>query len=263
MPNITRPTVTTSTVTRGVVSGSSVTVPAGGGGGVTPDPLELFLTGGENTPFRDVSGNGQTLSLNGSSPPVQTSAQAQFGSGSIRFPGGSASDDTAFSYADARGAVGEGDYTWEAFVRRDASQVTTFATLWSIPTRTNGPFLQMVSASGQLLWVMQTSPGSFGASVPGGIIAADTFVHVALVKEGDRGSVYINGTRTGTSTSFFTARDWDDVAFQTHHIGGNSVDVFATEGSFAGFMDEIRVRTEAVYTGASYTVPTAAFPRPT
>lgn len=85
------------------------------------------------------------------------------------------------------------------------------------------------------------------------VMAAGTKYHFAIVRSASGYiDLYINGIRAndrlnvGTSASHTAASDY----LYLGSMVGNTLD---------GYIDEFRIRKEAVYTGASFTVPTAPF----
>lgn len=241
----------------GGIQGSASRSPAG----VVADINEIILIGAD-TAIDDDSGNGQSISLNGSTAPARVTTPTIFTSaGAIEFFGGTDTDDRSLSFSDSRNAAADGDWTFECFIRRNNPQSDTFVVLCGIATDTKGWYVRMNSVGGCEILLQDTpavyTQGGFGAGM-----TVDTYEHFALVKTGDDGAIYINGTRTNNNTGIFAGKDWDAAANETIHVGGPAVDITTQIGSFDGYMDEIRVRNEAVYSGASLTVPTAIFPRP-
>lgn len=79
----------------------------------------------------------------------------------------------------------------------------------------------------------------------------DVWYHVAVSHDGTTTSFYFNGSRVGTSTNAYASRVSDIM-----RVGG------ADDGSsFHGYIDDFRItKGTARYSGATITVPTAAFP---
>jgi hypothetical protein len=98
--------------------------------------------------------------------------------------------------------------------------------------------------------------GGFGWSAvayPGAFIAGSTYYHVAVVKSGDNGQIYINGVGGPSPATNWTGAP---AGWGTTASFGASYTVFGI-GVF-GAMDEIRVSNFARYT-ADFTAPTEAF----
>lgn len=87
----------------------------------------------------------------------------------------------------------------------------------------------------------------------------NTWIHWAFVKESGRMSIYINGNRQRTTTSYASACNYNSarsgvLAFNQRH-GSDS-----TGYNDFVYTSEIRISNNARYTGATYTVPSASFP---
>lgn len=80
-------------------------------------------------------------------------------------------------------------------------------------------------------------------------MSINTWHHIAIVRDGTTLSAYIDGTRIGTATYALGS------GATNHIIGGNYAGTFTTNG----YLDETRLTNRVIYTGASFTVPTAPF----
>ena len=109
-------------------------------------------------------------------------------------------------------------------------------------------------------WVGQwntanTSPGDSSISSSGvsGAATLNAWSHLALTRQGTTYRFYVNGVLQGTTTG--AGSIWNGNTGFTIGMGTNST------YKFIGYLDEARVtKGIARYTGASLTVPTAAFP---
>ena len=85
-----------------------------------------------------------------------------------------------------------------------------------------------------------------------------TWYHIALVRSGTSWSLYQNGVREATLTSSVSFDNGG--AARPVYIGWSGYSTSLTAEYFNGYLDEIRFTTgKALYTGASFTVPTNPF----
>jgi hypothetical protein len=101
-------------------------------------------------------------------------------------------------------------------------------------------------------------------SFTAGTISLNTWNHIAITREGANFQVWVNGTRTLNVTDLFTNqirtfRTADGAAANRFSFGSTSHDV--TTQMLGGWLDEVRITQDIIrYSGATITVPTAAFP---
>jgi len=124
------------------------------------------------------------------------------------------------------------------------------------PTAETKVFLSHVN-----YYFMQTSSGGQVAIYAGSgnqvaFTAAPTILdggwhHVALVFDAGTISLYLDGNRTNTTTTAAPATSGVPIG-----IGGHPT---ITGNDYTGYIDEVRFSSIARYSGATYTVPTAAF----
>jgi hypothetical protein len=87
----------------------------------------------------------------------------------------------------------------------------------------------------------------------GSAVTVNEWTHIAFVRESGTWSWYLGGTRTATGSEGATLTFTSESTYIAY--GGESY-----FGAFAGYIDELRITAAARYSGASLTVPTAAFP---
>ena len=121
---------------------------------------------------------------------------------------------------------------------------------WIYPTATLTNYMHIFFGSG-------ISLGSYSGTlfvtnnsaqlINGGTLSLNTWHHIALVNVANSSyNLYLNGVRTATgSAASFTST--------TTYIGGNS----SGGQLWPGYISQARITNTAVYTGTSYTVPTA------
>jgi hypothetical protein len=85
-------------------------------------------------------------------------------------------------------------------------------------------------------------------SIQGGVVPENQWVHIAAVRTSGTNSLYVNGTRVGTSTQTFP------VEITNFTIGGVPSYGFYSNS----YIDEFRLVQSAIYSGSSITVPTSS-----
>jgi hypothetical protein len=109
------------------------------------------------------------------------------------------------------------------------------------------PF-RMVYGGGNITW--QATPAGVTVVTAAHTLSANTWHHVAFVRDVDTASIYVNGSRVGTNT--YTS-NWG-ASGATLHVGCNRGNTWFLQG----YMSNVRlVKGTAVYSGTTYTVPTA------
>ena len=171
----------------------------------------------------------------------------KFGNGSLNFSG------TGFLRStDAAGAMafGTGNFTMEAWVYIPSTTSAAYRSIFSsragssTSDATVGAF--GINPSGSLYWYT----GGFICN-GGPTIAANTWTHVALVRNGSTISAYVNGALASSGTS--SASYVSPVGFG---FGANSQ---VGDELFAGYIDDARITKDVARYTAPFTVPTAPF----
>ena len=231
----------------------------GGAGDLNYDDVEVLLhldgTDGDRV-TTDSSKNAQTPSFVGGTDMTISSTQSKFGGTSLdaQFTG------DAISVPDIAGlTLGTQDFTIE---------------MWVYPISTTGAnhyVNQSDGTTGGFAWELANNNGalSFNYSTNGSAFASfiefssagvtGQWHHIAVVREGTSLTGYVDGIRVGSvhdiaALSIFNS---DAALF----VGCNNS--AGSPGSFDAnaFIDDVRITVgKARYSGASYTVPTAAFP---
>lgn len=198
---------------------------------------------------------GKTYAAVGNSQQVDT-AQSKFGGASALFNGFS---DYLLTNTYASLAPGA-DWTVECFIRipSPASEVGVWH-LGNIASN-NGRMSLWITAAGAIRFYIRRNDGTYWSSTTAdGLITTNAWHHVAVVKSGTTISLYSGGTRRNTFDSGWTT---NDLAINRANIGRARTD---TGGIiyFNGWIDEFRYTPDAaIYSGTSYTVPSAAFADP-
>lgn len=211
-------------------------------------PTKLLLSSDTvpgTTAFIDTSPSANLIGIGGDV--IISSAQSKFGGSSALFDG-DGDYLTAADHADFE--MGTGNFTIDVWVRP-----TTVAGTAGIISKSNSsytPFL--IYRSGATYTFYGSSAGSSwnvcnGTSL--GAAAANTWTHLAVVRNGTSIRMYNNGVNVGTCTSSLPF--WDNT--QPIYVGS-----YAGGYGFAGYMDEVRVSKGIARWTANFTPPDAACP---
>ena len=203
------------------------------------------------TDSADSGGGRHTITANGDV--TNTRAQEKIGTSSIKFDGTgdylSVADSTDWNI------FGSGDWTTETWVKLDNhsqaehlfGQYEDGSNKWEISHNGAGSNngLEFGLKSGGS-WVISSGYASGGS----GEITDTNWHHVALVKNSNTYTLYLDGTALSNT---ITDTDTDDIS------GPLSIGQNGASGSYlTGYMDEIRISNSARYTGA-FTPSTTAF----
>jgi hypothetical protein len=194
-----------------------------------------------STTFTDNSSNALTVTANGNAQ-IST-AQSKFGGASGLFDG---TGDFLTTPSNAVVAVGTGDFTVEAWVRRTSGG--TFSTV--VGTRPDsGSYADAwtLGVDGSNNLYLYTN--GFIAQSAGGLITLDTWHHIAVVRSGTAVRMYHNGTQVATGTNS------QDFSRQILAVGAN----VNGDQAFAGYIDDLRITKGVARYTANFTPPTAAF----
>ena len=137
-----------------------------------------------------------------------------------------------------------GDFTWECWVKFTGTPSGRF---FSAEESVNGTEYSLMRFYGGNLNVYVGGGSSYEANTYTGTVSADTWHHIAMVRSGNTVSHYLDGSRWDTNTYSNSFTITTLVLAQ-----GYGSEYFTGSISNARF-----VNGQALYTGASYTVPTA------
>jgi hypothetical protein len=194
--------------------------------------------GAQNNTFLDSSTNNFTVTRNGDTTQGSFNPYMPSGYWSGYFDG---ADDRLTVADNAALRPGTGNFTIEAWVFRTASGAAH--TIYAKGGASTGFVFQITSAN--LLRFTDTTTNIDST----GTVAANTWVHVAVVREGtgtNQLKLYISGTNDGQGTVSTNFNQTEEL-----RIGENRG---ATE-DFSGYISNVRFATTAVYTTA-FTPPT-------
>jgi len=218
---------------------SSVTVPTSPLTAITNTSLltTQYNGGGNNSGFKDSSQFNFPITRNGN---TTQGTFTPYGSNWSNYFDGTG--DTLNTASNAAFGFGSGSWTLEAFVYPTVAQTDN----WIIATNDAGKLRMRVGASGYLSFFTDTGSVSLNSTT---VVTVNAWSHVAICYDGTTLSLFQNGTRTATSTVSIS-----NGSANACYIGSNTIG-----GSFwNGYISNARVvKGTAVYSGATYTVPTA------
>lgn len=213
------------------------------------------------TTFTDSSGSNHAFARNGDAR-IST-AQARFGSSAIFVDG---SGDLIRAGPSAGFAFGSGNFTVETWYRR-VSRPHPYPRIWQFgPSGTSGwnTTQHWALADGHAdfaptkfvvhVWAYQGNTAPLIVSQT--TIAADTWYHLAVTREGNTWRLFVNGALEGSTV-------WTGVpdnGISNHFIAGGANYI---GNDFAhGYLDEVRITKGIARYTAAFTPPTAPFPDP-
>lgn len=219
-------------------AGALATIGTGGGGGVTTLFLNHWNGNNESTTFVDEVEN-RTWSVTSGSPLLNTS-NAKFGSAALWFDSGGGVRVNGFDGLSAE------DFTIEGFARPDTGAVAGIGLTSSTTSAQIGANIDENSNFVQL-FILNAAGGTVYNEVASISIDADVYKHIAVVYDDAAGTVtgYFDGSLYLQATSIDTTGynlDQGDIGYTT-----------------GGRWDETRLVDSAVYSGATYVIPTSEF----
>jgi hypothetical protein len=196
-----------------------------------------------STSIPDSSIHSQTVTVSGNAQ-IDT-AQSKFGGSSLYFDG---TNDFVYLNGGSDYNFGTGDFTIDFWVRQ---QATIYSVLFDArpsgsPSLTNRLIIG-INASG----ILFTNSSAVG-STP---LVANTWYHVAYVRSGGVGKLYLNGIQDGTVDNGDTKNY--TVGTSRFAIGTDGNVTSATE--LQGWMDEIRIVKGSAEWTSNFTPPSAAY----
>jgi len=200
----------------------------------------LIHADGTGSTFTDSSGTPKTITVGGSA--TQSTVQSKFGGKSAKLANGD-----YLSVISSTVLTESNNYVLEFWIYPlTQTQDDRFFTI----ENSSGDSRGFIIDGGGFCW------NKFGFPIKPltGTITNNQWQHVALVKSGTTTSLYIDGTRASTTTSAIFPTN------PTRINWGASVTNYAYAGINA-YYDDIRItlNTDRGYTGATITVPAAAF----
>lgn len=217
---------------------------SGGGDPYFANVSSLLHLDGAGTTIVDVK--GKTWAATGNA--TQSALQSRFGAASLLLDG---DGDDIRTAAHADFGFGAGDFTVEGWFRRTGTNTNAFLADFRVAAGDSLVIWCSQSAFADCLGY-STEIGTGFLHGAAGEFTLNTWLHWAVCRSGTDVSGYVHGSRvfTGTDSRTFASP-------QGVYLGSSTA---ANQGA-TGNIDEVRItKGVARYTGATYTVPTAAFP---
>lgn len=224
--------------------------------GNTQTSLLLHGDGANNsTVITDSSTYAMTVSPIGN---VKNSTTvSKWGTASIFMDGNVPYDYLTVPNTGERFTFGAGDFTVEGWVYPTTFvKATVLAAMWFPANAPQCSWTIQISTTGKIQGGFSNTLAASlyditAMSLGGGSFTLNTWNHWAITRVGNVCSSYIKGTRAGTQTN--TGTNATSVA--PLYIGYRE-----SNNAFTGYMDDFRItKGTGLYSGATYTVPTAAF----
>jgi hypothetical protein len=220
--------------------------------------LLLHMDGSNNsTTFTDTSGNGLAVTAQGGA--VVSTAQSQFGGASAKFDGTAGSNLQVASSAPLN--LGSGDFTIEFWMRLASGYTDRF-----VAGRTNAAL-----TGGWAVWVLDQNTfattrkltfevigESFAITTDVDAYADNTWVHIAIVRDGNAVTIYADGDVIGDGTFSGSVASAVGPLF----IGGVSGNQTLASNSIDGYIDEFRLSRGIAQYEAAFTPPASSFSDP-
>jgi hypothetical protein len=181
---------------------------------------------------------GVTWSRTGTSQ-IDT-AQSQFGGASLLLPPGS----TVLTNLTFSGFSESANWTFEGWVRKTGSAIPIATMVFSADFICE---VTLISGAATAIY-FNPAGSSFLTQTSNATLLNDTWYHWASVREGTNYSFFFDGTRRDFDSSTTNIANTDGITLAENE---NILD--------SCFFDETRLSQTARYSGATYTVPTAAF----
>jgi hypothetical protein len=223
--------------------------------GTSGDPywsnVSLLTNFENNLSFIDESANNFQIARFSINPNLRTPFSSEVG-GSLRFPGASNNYlDVLNSSGNASFSYGSGDVTIECWVYH--SSISGTQNYYRTQGGGSTSAYAFRQTNGQIEWFVTNSGGTtlFSATSAAGALTANAWYHLAIVRNGNVHTIYVNGVANGTPvTASYSAPS----PAQNIGIGRGN---FTTSEIMSGFISNLRVvKGTAVYT-ANFTPPTS------
>ena len=206
-----------------------------------------FIDNSTNAYALTIAGNTAVQAFSPFDPTTAYAAGTVGGSGYFDGSGDylTVADNTAFEF-------GSGDFTIEGwFYALSVASDTTIVSKWTATGTANSNSWLLFVTSGVATFLTSTNGSAVDVNISGGTVTVNSWNHIAVSRSGNTYSLYLNGTRTATTTNSNSLADVATVVAIGRYSGG-------TFGYMNGYISNARiVKGTAVYTGSTYTVPTA------
>ena len=226
-------------------------LPAGGDVNYNNVSLLLNMEGSNgSTTFADGSSSGHSVTANGNAS-ISTS-EFKFGSSSAYFDGnGDYLSMSTTNSLDLR----SGDFTIETwFYDAGISNDNTIIGNWGQNLDDN--YILGVNNPHQILFYWGGNGNVNALITSSSTYSTNTWNHVAVVRNGNTFTLYLNGVSVGSETS--TDSTYQDSSTLIGKYGSNLGGFSAN--TFYGYIDQVRITKGVARYTSNFSVPTAAFP---
>ena len=215
-----------------------------------------LLLHGDTSPFVDTSQNAATITNNNVTLNTGTK---QFGAGSMQFTPANSSLFT--TPTNANYAFGTGNFTMEYWVYPSTAQYCKILTntnanygagKWSTGLAYLGGATN--NAANAIIFSAYSLGGSMALQTANNTITNGVWSHVAVVRNGNTLTIYINGVSQASSTTA-TGDLNNGATTDTMYIGSDRGDPY-----FNGYLDDIRITKGVARYTSNFVIPASAFP---
>jgi len=196
--------------------------------------------------FIDNSTNNFTITKNGDTSVQRFNPFGTSTAYSTSVIGGSGYFDGTVDYIDSSFSaisVGTGDFTYEVWIYRTGSAGGIFQGIICANDYSNGILLQWIDATNCDIYI--NGNNSLGGTCA---ITLNAWTHIAILRASGVSKLYRNGTLVRSYS------DSSSLSITSFTVGGSSHD---PSEAFFGYTSGVRFTTSAVYSGSSFTLPTA------
>jgi len=183
---------------------------------------------------------------------LETVGNAQISTSVSKFGGGSMAFDGTGDYLVSSNTpnitLGSGNWTMECWIY--STDTGGVKTITAKGFATNGGFLWWVQSGELRIRLYDTSGGQVNIA-SAVVINANTWYHVAAVRNANTVTLYVNGTSVASDT--FTSALTSASNFEIAAYNGGT-------GNFQGYIDDLRITKGYARYTSNFTPPTAAFP---
>jgi hypothetical protein len=172
----------------------------------------------------------------------------KYGTGSLKFNGSSdyllISDNTSLQF-------GSGDFTIESWIY---NTTTSEQYVYARTASTGAGTIFGINSTGKWVGAVSTNGTSNISVASSASVTTNTWVHLALTRNGTTLTLWVNGVSAGTNTVTGALHN----PSTSNYIGA----AFATSllGYVNGYVDDLRITKGYARYTATFTAPTAAFP---
>ena len=197
--------------------------------------------------FTDSGNTGHTIT---STEAVQTPNKSKFGNSSAYFDKNLSSNLLVADHADWD--MGSGTFTYDFWF--NATSLYDYSRVFSTSTTDTRGSMVYLQANGLIGWLIGGGGSWISMTSSAGAVSANTWYHVACVRNGTTATLYLNGTSISTGTYSGAGMDTNVDRLQ---IGAWKYS--GATAYFDGYIDEFRVSKGIARWTSNFTPPTAAY----